>query len=166
MKLPYHGGVDDKGSGVYRVETSFTMSCVIIRSYTASDQAAVIALWRETGLVRPWNDPGKDIARKLTVQSDLFLVAEIDDAVVASAMAGYDGHRGWINYLAVAASWQKSGVGRAIMAEAEKRLLALGCPKINVQIREDNAAAIEFYQRLGFDIDATRSMGKRLIDDD
>lgn len=72
-----------------------------IRTFRAGDTEAVVALWEVCGLVRPWNDPRKDIGRKLTVQPELFLVAEDEGAVVGSAMAGFDGHRGWVNYLAV-----------------------------------------------------------------
>jgi len=72
-----------------------------IRPFHPTDETALIALWHACGLTRPWNDPRKDIARKLTVQSDLFLVGELDGAIVATLMGGYDGHRGWINYLAV-----------------------------------------------------------------
>lgn len=142
------------------------MTQLQVRSFVPEDEDAIVALWEQAGLVRPWNDPRADIARKLTVQANLFLVGEFDRQIVASAMAGYDGHRGWINYLAVSASAQGRGFGRAIMAEAEARLLAMGCPKINVQIRHDNEAAIRFYDRIGFANDAAHSMGKRLIKDD
>ena len=137
-----------------------------LRPYEEADESAVIALWRACGLTRPWNDPARDIARKLRVQRDLFLVGLVDDAIVASIMAGYDGHRGWVNYLGVAPEHRGRGHGRAIMAEAEARLLALGCPKINLQIRRDNRAAIAFYEAIGFGEDAVRSMGKRLVPDD
>ena len=136
-----------------------------IRPYREADEAAVIALWRRCGLTRPWNDPAKDIRRKLAVQRETFLVGEHEGAVVATAMAGYDGHRGWINYLAVAPELQKRGFGRALMAEAERLLREAGCPKINVQIRNSNAAALDFYRRLGFAADEAVSMGKRLQED-
>ena len=86
-----------------------------IRAYRESDERAVVALWRECGLVRPWNDPVKDIQRKLRVQRDLFLVGTLDGVLVATVMAGYEGHRGWINYLAVATEWRKQGFGRRLM---------------------------------------------------
>jgi ribosomal protein S18 acetylase RimI-like enzyme len=125
----------------------------------------VIALWARCGLLRPWNDPRKDIARKLRVQRELFLVGVDEGRIVAAAMAGYDGHRGWINYLAVDPLQRGSGCGRALMLEAERRLRELGCPKINVQIRCDNSEAIAFYSRLGFKEDAVVSFGKRLEHD-
>ena len=125
----------------------------------------MVALWRECGLVRPWNDPVKDIHRKLRVQRDLFLVGTVDGRLVATVMAGYEGHRGWINYLAVATEYRGRGFGRRLMDEVEARLLAIGCPKINLQIRRSNTEAVEFYRSLGFTEDDSVSMGKRLIPD-
>jgi ribosomal protein S18 acetylase RimI-like enzyme len=136
-----------------------------IRQYRAADEAAVIRLWTECDLVRPWNDPRKDIQRKLTVQPELFLVGELDAEVVASVMAGYDGHRGWVNYLAVAASCRKRGFGRMLMERVEVQLRAMGCPKVNMQIRSSNAAVLAFYERLGYAQDQTISLGKRIIPD-
>lgn len=95
----------------------------------------MVALWRQCNLVRPTNDPHKDIRRKLRVRPDLFLVGLLEGKIVASVMAGYEGHRGWLNYVAVAPEHQRSGVGRALMEEAERLLRAEGCPKINLQVR-------------------------------
>lgn len=142
------------------------MNAVHIRTYTPQDEEAVIALWNHSGLTRPWNDPRKDIDRKLLVRSDLFLVAEANGIVVGTVMVGYDGHRGWINYLGVDPECQRQGVGRALMAEAERLLRAEGCPKINLQIRNSNIGAIEFYRRIGYAVDDVVSMGKRLECDD
>ncbi|MHB1356461.1 MAG: GNAT family acetyltransferase [Anaerolineae bacterium] len=133
-----------------------------IRTYQMSDEQAVIALWERCDLVRPWNNPRKDIERKLKVRPDLFLVGVSDDRIVAAVMAGYDGHRGWINYLAVAPEERLRGYGRMIVAEAEKRLQAAGCPKINLQIRKSNTEVIAFYAALGYCEDEVVSMGKRL----
>ncbi|HKA41239.1 MAG TPA: GNAT family acetyltransferase [Burkholderiales bacterium] len=137
-----------------------------IRGFQDSDESEVIRLWERCGLTRPWNDPAKDIARKRRLQSDLFLVGAIDGAIVASAMVGYDGHRGWVNYLAVDPRRRKEGLGAAMMAEAERRLRELGCAKINLQIRRDNLEATAFYRRLGYAEDAVVSLGKRLEHDD
>lgn len=139
---------------------------LVIRTFTKADEAAVVALWRAAGLTRPWNDPYADIARKQTVQPELFLVGELAGEVVASAMAGYDGHRGSIYYLAVSPAHQRRGHARAIMAEVERRLTALGCPKLNLMVRRDNIGAAGFYQRLGYDEQAVATMGKRLIVDE
>jgi len=138
---------------------------VLIRSFRTSDEDAVIALWRECGLTRAWNDPRKDITRKLTVQPELFLVGELDGKVIATLMAGYEGHRGWVNYLAVAPKHRRQGFGRVLMQEAEERLLALGCPKMNIQVRNSNAEALAFYRGIGYVQDEAISLGKRLIPD-
>lgn len=140
-----------------------------IRSFERSDTEAVVALWRAAGLVVPWNDPYRDIERKLTVQPELFLVAEFDEgderAVVGTAMIGYDGHRGWVNYLAVAPAHRGGGLGARLMAEAERLLVERGCPKLNLQVRSTNAGVIEWYRSLGYELDGAVGMGKRLIPD-
>jgi ribosomal protein S18 acetylase RimI-like enzyme len=138
-----------------------------IRPFARPDTDAVVALWEACGLVRPWNDPRQDIERKLTVQPELFLVAtDADERVVAAGMAGFDGHRGWVNYLAVRPDLQGSGLGRAFMGEFEQRLTAMGCPKLNLQVRAGNERVIGFYEALGYQDDHTVSLGKRLIPDD
>jgi ribosomal protein S18 acetylase RimI-like enzyme len=137
-----------------------------VRPFVETDTEQVIALWSRCGLLRPWNDPKKDIARKLQVQRELFMVGELAGKLVAAMMVGYEGHRGWVNYLAVEPELQGRGLGRQMMAEAERRLFALGCPKIQLQVRNENVDAIAFYQRLGYTEDAVVSMGKRLIKDD
>ncbi|WP_232499300.1 GNAT family acetyltransferase [Agromyces humatus] len=140
-----------------------------IRTFETGDTEQVVALWTECGLIRPWNDPNRDIARKRTVQPELFLVAEsVTDAgrdIVAVGMAGFDGHRGWVNYLAVKPALQGSGLGRRLMAEFEERLLSLGCPKLSLQVRTSNEQALSFYETLGYVVDPVVSMGKRLIPD-
>lgn len=133
-----------------------------IRSFAPHEADAVVALWRRCGLVVPWNDPYRDISRKLDVQGDLFLVAVAGAEVVGTVMAGYDGHRGWLNYLAVDPSHRGEGLGRALVGEAEQRLRAFGCPKINLQIRTSNREVVDFYRALGFSVDDVVSMGKRL----
>lgn len=136
-----------------------------IRPFQLSDEATVIALWERCGLVRPWNDPHKDIQRKLAVRPDLFLVGVLQGEVVATAMAGYEGHRGWINYLAVSPELQRSGLGREIMTEAERLLHETGCPKINLQVRSTNSHVIEFYRSLGYLVEDVVNLGKRLDHD-
>ena len=137
-----------------------------VRRFKPADEDAVVQLWKDCGLVVPWNDPHRDIQRKLKVQSDLFLVGCLDGRIVASVMAGYDGHRGWINYLAVAPPQQGQGFGSRMMQEAEARLRAAGCPKINLQVRTRNVGVIEFYKKVGFKQDDVISLGKRLESDD
>jgi ribosomal protein S18 acetylase RimI-like enzyme len=136
-----------------------------IRPFAPADEAAVVALWEAAGLTRPWNDPHKDIARKLRVQPEWFLVAALDGEIVGTVMAGYDGHRGWINYLAVTSASRRTGVGRALMSEVERVLGEAGCPKVNMQIRGTNNAAVGFYRALGYTIDDVISLGRRLEHD-
>ncbi len=136
-----------------------------IRPYEETDQDAVIALWQDCGLVVPHNDPRRDIARKLQVGRELFLVGEESGVVVASIMGGYEGHRGWVNYLAVSPGHRRKSYGTLLMRALEKRLLALGCPKLNLQIRRSNESVINFYNSIGYGEDAVVSMGKRLISD-
>ena len=142
------------------------MASIQIRAFQPEDETAVVALWRECGLTRPWNDPHADIARKLTEQPELFLVGTLGDEVIASAMVGFDGHRGWVYYLAVAPRHRKQSHGRALMQEAERLLTERGCPKLNLQVRSSNAEVIEFYRKLGYVQDETVSLGKRLIHDE
>lgn len=137
-----------------------------IRPFHSDDEEAVITLWRSCDLVRPWNDPSKDIRRKLQVKPELFLVGLLDGRIIACVMAGYEGHRGWLNYLAVAPEHRRRGYARAIVNEAERLLWAAGCPKINLQIRTSNREVIEFYRRLGYSVDDVVSLGKRLERDD
>jgi ribosomal protein S18 acetylase RimI-like enzyme len=141
-------------------------SVVSVRRFEAADEPEIIRLWQRCGLVRPWNDPRKDIARKCRVQPELFLVGTAERRIVSSVMAGYDGHRGWVNYLAVDPSWRRQSLATALMTEVEARLRDLGCAKINLQLRHSNREALAFYRHLGFVEDALVSLGKRLESDD
>jgi len=138
---------------------------MITRPFDKCDQQAVIDLWKDCGLVVPWNDPTKDIERKLKVDPDLFLVGEIDGEIVASVMGGYEGHRGWINYLAVSPRHQRKGYGRLIMEAVELAIAQKGCPKINLQIRGSNTDIASFYQAIGYKIENVIGLGKRLEPD-
>jgi ribosomal protein S18 acetylase RimI-like enzyme len=137
-----------------------------IRPYEPRDEESVVRLWPDGGLVVPWNDPRRDIRRKLKVQAEMFLVACEEDRVVATVMAGYEGHRGWINYLAVSPDYRRKGIGQRMMEEAEALLRAAGCPKINLQVRSTNDAVIGFYKKIGFKTDDVVSLGKRLEPDE
>ena len=136
-----------------------------IRPFQTADEAAVVSLWRKCNLTHPNNDPHKDIARKMRVNPELFLVAEADGQIVGSVMAGYEGHRAWINYLGVDPVHRRRGFARTLMAEAESRLLAMGCPKVNLQVRAGNADAIALYTALGYTKDDVVSLGRRLVED-
>ena len=137
-----------------------------IRCFRTSDQEAVIQLWHTCGLVKPQNNPAKDIARKLQVNPELFLVG-CDPAgeIIASIMGGYEGHRGWINYLAVHPATQRKGYARQLMIEIESLLAAQGCPKINLQVRDTNVEVLAFYRAIGYLQDPVVSFGKRLEQD-
>ena len=137
-----------------------------IRSYESGDETQVVQLWIDCSLVVPWNNPRRDINRKLDVQPELFLVGCSAGRIIATVMAGYEGHRGWINYLAVHPGHQRNGIARRMMDEAEIRLRAAGCPKINLQVRSTNTNVIEFYRNIGYKIDDVVSLGKRLEPDE
>jgi ribosomal protein S18 acetylase RimI-like enzyme len=136
-----------------------------IRPYREADEAAVAALWREVFSDAPdWNAPERDIWRKLSVQRELFLVAEAEGAIVGTAMAGYDGHRGWVYYVAVAPRRRRRGLGAALMAAVEDGLRAMGCIKLNLQVRAANIGAVAFYRKLGYRVEERVSMGKLIGD--
>lgn len=141
------------------------MSDFIIRPFSADDQQDVIELWLECGLVVPQNNPQRDIERKMKVNSEWFLVGETEGRIIATCMVGYEGHRGWINYLAVSPQYRRQGIAARLMQEAEQILRNAGCPKINLQIRTTNKDVIEFYKSAGFSKDDVISMGKRLVQD-
>jgi ribosomal protein S18 acetylase RimI-like enzyme len=136
-----------------------------IRAFTLRDTESVIALWQATGLTRSWNNPHLDIQRKMTVQPELFLVAEEGHDVVGTVMAGYDGHRGWLYYLASDPHHRGKGIGRALVAAAEDALLELGCPKVQLMVRPGNKDVLGFYDSLGYERFDTTTTGKRLVVD-
>jgi ribosomal protein S18 acetylase RimI-like enzyme len=134
-----------------------------IRAYTASDQDNVIDLWQSVFPDAPvHNDPALDIQRKLATQPELFLVALYDENLVGTCMGGFDGHRGWVYFVAVQPEFRRQGIASHLMRELEARLLDLGCPKLNLQIRDFTPEAILFYERLGYSIEKRTSMGKLL----
>ncbi|MBN2565009.1 MAG: GNAT family acetyltransferase [Candidatus Eisenbacteria bacterium] len=134
-----------------------------VRAYRESDHDAVVRLWCEVFPDAPKrNDPARNIAMKLNVQRDLFLVAERQGEIVGTAMAGFDGHRGWVYYVAVSPEARRRGVGTALMREVEKRLVTMGCPKLNLQVRGTNVEVVSFYESLGFAVEDNISMGRQL----
>ena len=137
-----------------------------IRPFLSNDTESVVSLWHSCGLVRSWNNPYLDIERKLAVNPEWFVVGEVNHEIIASAMFGYEGHRGWVNYLAVAPEHQRRGYAKELMQCGEALLFAVGCPKLNLQVRETNAQALGFYEALGYKVDASLSLGKRLIADE
>ncbi len=136
-----------------------------IQPFSPAHTDDVVELWQEIDLIRPWNDPVKDIQRKMDEDPNTFYIGLIDGEVVASCMAGYDGHRGWIYYLAVKVKYQKRGFAKALIIHAENELKKLGCPKIELMVREDNTDVIRFYKRLDYKDDPVIVLSKRLIED-
>lgn len=140
------------------------MPCImLIRGYRHADREAVVRLWADvfpesTG----HNDPGRSIDRKVAAGDELFFIAEENEGLVGTIMGGYDGHRGWIYSLAVDPNRRRSGVGTQLVRHVERVLLDLGCPKINLQMRGDNAAVVAFYRALGYQPEDRISMGKRM----
>ena len=127
------------------------MSTLSVSPVTGADVPAVIALWQRCGLTRPWNDPSSDIAFARRGPNSAILIGRAGDAIVASAMVGHDGHRGWVYYVAVDPDAQHKGFGGAIMAAAEEWLRALGVAKIMLMVRPDNTQVQAFYATLGYD---------------
>lgn len=135
-----------------------------IRPFQPSDEAGIITLW---DVVFPgeaaWNNPPDVIARKQTVQPELFFVARQGEAVIGTVMAGFDGVRGWVHHLAVDPAHRRNGLASELMRHAEQGLKAMGCAKLNLQVRATNLEVIDFYKSLGFALEERASLGKPLI---
>jgi len=129
---------------------------------TAADADAAVALWQAAGLTRPWNDPKADFDRALAGPASAVLGLRDGGELVATVMVGDDGHRGWVYYLAVDPTRQRSGIGRTMMAAAEDWLAKRGCAKLNLMVRGDNAGARGFYARLGYELNDVVTLAKRL----
>ena len=139
------------------------MDSLIIRPYRDSDKKDVVSLWRQVFPDSPsWNDPETNIKLKLAIQRDLFLVAELDNNIIGTAMAGFDGHRGWVYYVAVKPEYRRRGIGRALMLAVEQGLTRIGCTKLNLQVRSSNEETVKFYKSLGYNTENRISMGKLL----
>lgn len=136
-----------------------------LRPFELDDEESVIALWSRCDLLRPWNDPHQDIQRKLAVQPELFLIGTRGGRLIASGMAGYDGHRGNIYYVAVEPELQGQGLGRQLMDELTVRLERMGCPKVHVMIRVENTGVVGFYKQLGYAPVEVALLGRRLVSD-
>lgn len=140
---------------------------VAIRPFDRADTDDVLALWRDAfpeygDTSAPHRDPLRSIEQKCATQPELFFVATLHGRVVGTVMAGYDGHRGWLYSLGVGRGVRRAGVGRALVAHAEAALGALGCLKVNLQVRADNAQARRFYETIGYRVEELVSFGKRL----
>jgi ribosomal protein S18 acetylase RimI-like enzyme len=135
---------------------------ITIRPMRDADRNAVIALWHECALTRPWNDPDRDIALVVATADADILVGEQNGRIVAGTMLGFDGHRGWIYYFAVAPDHRRTGIGRQLYDEAEAWMRARGVPKIQLMVRADNTQAIGFYRALGLEVQPVTTLGRRL----
>jgi ribosomal protein S18 acetylase RimI-like enzyme len=133
-----------------------------MREAQSSDAADVIALWEACGLTRPWNDPGADFDRAISGPASAVLVLQEGSTLAASVMVGFDGHRGWVYYLAVAPERRRAGLGRTMMEAAEAWLRARGAPKIQLMVREDNVEALGFYEALGLERQKVATLGRFL----
>jgi len=138
------------------------MTSLIVRDFEENDRDAVIRLWERCGLTRSWNDPYADIDLAMAAPNATLLVGLLDSDLITSLMVGFDGHRGWVYYLAVAPEEQRRGCGRLMMNVAEDWLRARDAPKIQLMVRDDNRAAIRFYEALGYEVQKTTTLGKRL----
>jgi ribosomal protein S18 acetylase RimI-like enzyme len=127
------------------------VAALVIADIADADVVDVVALWQRCGLTRPWNDPASDIALARRNPNSTVLVGRTDGAIVATAMVGHDGHRGWVYYVAVDPDRQKKGFGRAMMDAAEAWLRAAGVPKLQLLVRRENAKAGAFYQSIGYE---------------
>jgi ribosomal protein S18 acetylase RimI-like enzyme len=121
-----------------------------IRDVVDDDIAGVIALWNAAGVARPWNDPARDIAFARRDAHSTVLVGIENGHIVASAMVGEDGHRGWVYYVAIAPERRRGGLGRMMMQAAEEWLMKRGVWKVQLLVRADNTRATQFYERLGY----------------
>ena len=137
-----------------------------IRVFRQADFDEVITLWERCELLRPWNDPEMDIERKMQYGADLFLVAEVGGEVIGTVMGGYDGHRGSAYYLGVHPDYRGRGIANALLNRLEKKLIARGCPKLHIMVREENDLVIGLYEKIGYDHQDSIMLGKRLIEDD
>ncbi|WFU15501.1 GNAT family acetyltransferase [Bradyrhizobium sp. CB3481] len=133
------------------VSVTKPVPALAIAEIADADIAAVIALWQACGLTRPWNDPSSDIALARREPNSTVLVGREGNAIVATAMVGHDGHRGWVYYVASDPNLRAKGYGRAIMKAAEDWLRAAGMPKLQLMVRRENAGVAAFYQSLGYE---------------
>ena len=140
------------------------MAEVTIRPMEDRDRAGVIRLWQASALTRPWNDPDRDLTMAMESADATLFVAEQGGALVGSVMTGFDGHRGWVYYLAVAPDRQREGLGRRLFAASEAWLKQRGAPKIQLMVREGNTAAARFYEAIGLELQPVVTYGRWLRD--
>jgi ribosomal protein S18 acetylase RimI-like enzyme len=138
---------------------------LLIREFEESDRADMISLWERCLLTRPWNNPSTDIDLALRTEDATVFVGTLKGPIVAAMMVGFDGHRGWVYYLGVDPAYRGRGYGRRMMVHAEDWLKAKGSPKIQLMVRDDNQAAIGFYEALSYAPQKVIVLGRRLDGD-
>jgi ribosomal protein S18 acetylase RimI-like enzyme len=136
----------------------------VIEPASSRDKEAVVALWRDCGLTRPWNDPDRDFALAMASDAGTLLVTRHDGEITGSVMAGFDGHRGWVYYLAVSPDHRRTGLGKALMAAVEAWLRTRSAPKLQLMVRGSNADALAFYEALGLERQDVVTLGRFLKD--
>ena len=139
------------------------MASIEFRPVEDAEVAGVIALWDTCGLIRPWNDPDKDIAFARTGPASDLLVMVDEKSVIASVMVGHDGHRGIVYYVATHPDFQRKGLGAAAMRAAEGWLTHRGVWKLNLLVRAENEAVRSFYEKLGYEVEPRLCMARKLI---
>ncbi|QCR19092.1 GNAT family acetyltransferase [Agrococcus sp. SGAir0287] len=137
------------------------MTAPEVRELAAGETEAIVALWEAAGLTRPWNPPHADVALALAGPSSTILGIDVDDELVATALVGHDGHRGWLYYVAVAQPHRGTGLARAIVTAGERWLAARGIRKVQLMVRDGNPA-VSLYQHLGYELQATSVLGRWL----
>jgi ribosomal protein S18 acetylase RimI-like enzyme len=155
----------NKARRLQRYGSDEAASRMKISEFREMDRQAVLELWQVCQLTVPWNNPDQDIDRKVAHSPEHFWVGHVGGELMASVMFGYDGHRGSVNYLAVAPRYQGEGYGRMLMERIEQQMKGWGCPKINLAVRSSNTAVLAFYDSLGYRTDAVANLGKRLEQD-
>ncbi len=149
-------------AGFRQRHSATTVAAPSVEAATAYDREAVVALWRACDLTRPWNDPDRDFLQAVSGATSAVLVVRGGEGVIGSVMVGFDGHRGWVYYVAVHPEARRGGLGRALMAAAEEWLVVRGAPKIQLMVREGNEVAAHFYQALGLERQAVITYGRLL----
>jgi ribosomal protein S18 acetylase RimI-like enzyme len=133
-----------------------------VRRCTSDDRDLAVGLWTRCGLTRPWNNPAADFDLALSSASSTMLGGFVDSTLIASAMVGFDGHRGWVYYVSVEPAYRGRGFGARMMRAAETWLRHMGAPKIQFMVREEITSAVQFYGKLGFERQSVITLGRRL----
>ena len=132
-----------------------------LRRYRSGDGEALRELWASIGF-RSVGDDDESLDRMAERNPGLVLVATAGERIVGSALGAWDGRRGWIYHLGTAADHRHAGLGRRLVQEVERKLRQLGCPKVNVVVRDENPDGAAFWEALGYASPPSRQFGKEL----